>query len=442
MTNSQARMERRVIGASVAGNFTEWYEFGVYGILATVLADQFFPAGNDVLALISTYAIFASAYIARPAGGLLFGWIGDKWGRRTSLMITILGMCTATAVIGLIPSYANIGYAAPIILLLCRLAQGVCVGGEYAGAATFLYEHSREGHRAKNLSYLMAATFLGVLSASGLGSLVSATLGDAAFNAWGWRALFLVAIPLGAVGVYLRLRVDETPEFKRVAAADAATEEKPVVPIRDAFAWHWREMLVFIGCVGLYALISVVTSSYYTTFMISTAGIPNSAAYTITLIGQFVLVAVILMAGRHVERTGVRKMLLFGALFVVIFGAPSFFVANQGYVGAVIGMTMLAFAKGILATPVVLLTSQMFRPEVRVTAGATSYNVTTLLFGGTGPLLGVWLSNQTGSGSTFGVYLAAVAGLSLIAALWSTRYLRQEWAKTSTVGGRLERALR
>ncbi|MYW97362.1 MHS family MFS transporter [Amycolatopsis rubida] len=431
-TELTSQTRGQLIRAAVAGNFAEWYDFGVYGVVASSVAAHFFPSGDPTTALLSTYAVFALTYVSRPLGGLVAGWIGDTWGRRASLTITIVLMCTATALIGVLPTYAAMGVGAPALLLACRLLQGLGAGGEYGSAASFLYEHSSPRTRARNISYLVASTFLGVLAAVGVASLTSAVLGNAAFDAWGWRILFLLALPLGAIGIYVRLRVQETPQFRQLAHARGSRNQR-ATPIRDAFGQQWKTMLVFFFVVAVYALITPTVSSYFTTFLKGPGQMSSSDAYSITLITDGILVVAALAGGRIMERVGLHRLMVGGAAFVAVFSVPAFVIAAQGYVGGIVGGVILATGKGMLAVPAALAIAYMFPTETRVTAGSFAYNATVVLFGGSGPLLGVWLNSQVGSEYVFGVYLSAVALVSVIAASVGRLRLKHPAGSVSTL---------
>ncbi|MEO8284088.1 MAG: MFS transporter [Pseudarthrobacter sp.] len=404
----------RVIVASAAGNFAEWFDFGLYGVLATVLASHFFPKGEPTVALLSTYAIFALTYLTRPIGGLVAGWLGDTLGRRTALFVTITLMSVATGAIGLLPTYASIGIFAPALLLLCRLVQGLGAGGEYGSAVTFLAEHSAPKQRATNVGYLVASTFLGVLAAVGAASLGTALMGDALFNTWGWRILFLLAVPLGLAGIYIRRKVAETPEFVEMASSRSQSHEA-ATPIRTALRTQWSTMVLFVLVVSAYALITPTLSSFFITFLKGPGGLSAGDAYGITLLVDVLLILAALAAGALMSRFGMYRLLLGGSLFVAITAVPAFALAATGYWGAVLGGALLAVGKGMLAVPVALSISQMFPARVRITAGSLAYNVCVVIFGASGPLLGVWLSEKAGTGLAFSLYLAIVAGIAAIA---------------------------
>jgi MHS family proline/betaine transporter-like MFS transporter len=408
---------RRIIIAASAGNFAEWYDWGVYGVVATIIASTFFPEGNPALALLNTYAVFAAGYIARPLGGILFGWIADKFGRRRALSISILLTCGGTALMGLLPTYAQIGILAPALLLVCRLAQSMGAGGEYASAISFVFEHSPAQRRARNVSGLIATTFIGILCGSVFARICSSMLDKQDYEAFGWRILFLIAVPLALFGVYLRSRVEESPEFEMLARARAKAKVV-ATPLRDAVRNHWLTIIVFIVCTASYALLSSTITAYLTTFLIKVGELDNTEAYNATIISNLLVIAGTLAMGPVADRIGLRKALALAGLLVAILAVPSLLLAAGGGLGSFTGSAIIGACKGLLALPALLAVSQIFPTAVRVTAGALAYNLAQSIFGGTGPVIGVWLNQVTGGPYGLGVYLAV---LGLITAVVATR---------------------
>jgi MHS family proline/betaine transporter-like MFS transporter len=204
---------RAITGASI-GNLVEWFDFAVYGYLATYIAANFFPSNNPTASLLSTFAVFAAAFFVRPLGGIFFGPLGDRIGRQRVLATVIILMSVATFAIGLLPTYATIGVLAPILLVVARLLQGFSAGGEFGGGATFLAEYSPDDRRGFLVSWLEFSTLIGFILGSGVVLVLNSSLGEDAMTAWGWRIPFLIAGPLGAVGLYIRLRLEDTPEFR------------------------------------------------------------------------------------------------------------------------------------------------------------------------------------------------------------------------------------
>jgi MFS transporter, MHS family, proline/betaine transporter len=414
---------RHVIASAAIGNFAEWYDFAVYGVVASILAKQFFPAGDPAIALISAYALFGLTYISRPAGGLFAGWLGDTLGRRRALSFTIILMCTGTVLIGVIPTYSAIGIAAPLLLAGCRLIQGLGTGGEYSSAIGFVYEHSDPSVRPVRISYLVTMTFLGITSSVLAASVCTALVGEAAFESWGWRILFLLSAPLGIAGVYLRRRVAETPEFARINAR-RKNEHTKATPIRTAFRTQAKQMLLFFCVVSAYALITPVLSSYFITFMQDSGGISHGQSYWISVVINLVMIGATLIAGRLMANHGLQRTFVIGGFFIAVVSVPAFAVATHGAAGALVGGSLLGIGKGIVAVAGAMAMSHMFPPSVRVTAGAFAYNVCTIVFGAAGPAIGLWLNDTTKSSTAFSVYLAAVGALSVIAAIVGRTRLR------------------
>ncbi|MEU0948674.1 MFS transporter [Streptomyces canus] len=415
---------RKVIASAAIGNFVEWYDFAIYGVVASILAKQFFPAGDPAAALISAYLLFGITYVSRPAGGLLAGWLGDTLGRRRALSFTILLMCAGTVLIGFIPSYSTIGIAAPIMLAVCRLIQGLGTGGEYSSAIAFVYEHSDPNVRPARISYLVTMTFLGITTSVLAASLCTAIVGEAAFEAWGWRILFLLSAPLGIIGVYLRNRVAETPEFAKVNAAPTAKKTK-TTPIRTAFRTQARTMVLFFCVVSSYALITPVLSSYFITFMQNSGGISHGQSYWISVVTNLVMIGATLIAGRLMTNHGLQRTFIVGGLFIAVVSVPAFAVSTHGVAGALVGGSLLSIGKGIVAVAGAMAMSYMFPPQVRVTAGAFAYNVCTITFGAAGPAIGLWLNDTTGTSTAFSVYVAVVGALSVVAAIIGRKRLSQ-----------------
>lgn len=420
---------RRILIAASAGNFAEWYDWGVYGVVATIIAAKFFPGNNSAVALLNTYAVFALGYIARPVGGILFGWIGDKFGRRRALSISILFTCFGTALMGMLPTFAQIGIFAPILLLVCRLAQSLGAGGEYASAISFVFEHSPAKRRARNVSSLIATTFIGILCASLLARLVSSFLSKDEYNAFGWRILFLVGLPLVAFGVYLRSKVEESPEFVQLVAAREKAKTV-ATPLRDALRLHWIPIVVFIVCTASYALLSTTITSFLTTFLTNVGKLDNTQAYNATIVSNLFVIAGTLAMGPVADKIGLRRTLSLTGLVVAILAVPSLALAGGGGLGAFTGGALIGACKGLLALPALLAISQIFPTSVRVTAGALAYNVAQALFGGTGPIIGVWLNDVTGGPYGLGVYLAVLGLITAVVAARAKRTFDHDEAPT------------
>ncbi|MET7641270.1 MFS transporter [Streptomyces sp. NPDC005438] len=432
----QDRAERRrTIVAASAGNFAEWYDWGVYGVVATVIADQFFPKGNETLALMSAYAVFAISYLTRPLGGAVFGHIGDRLGRRRALSVTIVITCTATALIGCIPTYSTIGYAAPLLLLLMRLIQSFGTGGEYSSAISFVYEHGEKGKKATAVGVMTSMTFVGFLVGSLLATLLSATLTDGAYEAWGWRALFWLSLPMGVVGLYLRHRTEEGAEFQQLQREREAKAERPRSPVWEAIRTQWQRLLLFIAFLGTWAIISATMTSYLATFLKKNEALTSTQAYLANTVCSVMVVVFVLAFSPIADRIGLRNATIIGCLVVAVGVVPGFLLSGSGLALAFVGASVLGMCKGVMAVPSLLAVSQLFPPEVRVTAGGLSYNIAQAGLGGTAPLVAVWLNSTTGTSLFFSSYLVFAALVTLAVILvFGRRWVADSSAHSGDAG--------
>jgi MFS transporter, MHS family, proline/betaine transporter len=293
---------RRVIIAAGIGNFVEWFDFAVYGFLATTIAQQFFPSGDASAALLKTFAVFAVAFAFRPLGGIFFGMLGDRIGRKRTLAMTILLMAGATTLIGLLPTYAAIGVAAPILLSLIRCAQGFSAGGEYAGACAYLMEHAPSDKRAWYGSFVPVSTFSAFAAAAVVAYALEASLSAEAMGSWGWRLPFLIAAPLGLVGLYLRWKLDETPAFQAVKQEHAVAHS----PLKETLRNHGAAICCLGAFVSLTALSFYMFTTYFATYLQVAGGLSRAVALLVSLIALIFAAAICPLAGLYSDRVGRR----------------------------------------------------------------------------------------------------------------------------------------
>ncbi|MYS76988.1 MFS transporter, partial [Streptomyces sp. SID5926] len=259
-TATDPALVRRAVKAAALGNAMEWFDFGVYSYIAVTLGKVFFPSGNPTAQLLSTFGAFAAAFLVRPLGGMVFGPLGDRVGRQKVLAVTMIMMAAGTFAIGLIPSYATIGVWAPVLLLAARLVQGFSTGGEYAGASTFIAEYAPDKRRGFLGSWLEFGTLAGYIGGAGLVTLMTALLSDGDLMSWGWRIPFLIAGPMGIVGLYLRMRLEETPAF--AAEVEKAETARVKVPLREMVTGQWRALLLCVGLVLVFNVTDYMLLSY------------------------------------------------------------------------------------------------------------------------------------------------------------------------------------
>ncbi|WP_406629970.1 MFS transporter [Amycolatopsis sp. WGS_07] len=419
-TNS-AKDSRRTIVAASAGNFAEWYDWGVYGVVATMIAQRFFPAGNSALALVGAYAIFAIAYLTRPFGTVLFGHIADSFGRTKALSLTIVLTCGATALIGFIPTYASIGVAAPLLLLLCRLIQSLGTGGEHATAIAFVYEHGPRGGKAKAVGMLSALTLAGLLSGTLLATGLSAVLPADAWSSWGWRMLFWLSLPMGLIGLYVRRNTQDSEEFRQLQRSRSEKATLRTSPVLEAIRTSWRKILLFVAFLGTWSIVSAIVTSYLATFLKQNHALSQAQAYAANTTSSATAVVFVLLFAPFVDRLGLRRATVVACLFVAAAVVPGFLLAGTNPAGAFLGAVLLGAAKGILAVPSLLAVSQIFPARFRVSAGGLSYNVAASGLGGTAPIVAIALNETFGSSLAFASYIVLAALVTVVIMLTAGR---------------------
>ncbi len=318
---------RQVISGASIGNAVEWYDFAIYGFLATFIAANFFPAGNDTAALLNTFAIFAAAFVMRPLGGLVFGPLGDRIGRQRVLAIVILLMAGSTLAMGLLPTYDAIGVAAPLLLLFLRCLQGFSAGGEYGGGACYLAEFAPDRHRGVVVTFIAWSGVVGFLLGSVTVTLLQTALGDAAMDSYGWRIPFLIAGPLGLVGLYIRLRLTDTPAF----AALAESDEVAASPLREAVQTAWRPILQVIGVMIVFNVGYYVVFTYLPTYFIKTLHFSKTTAFVSITVACLVAIVLILPLAALSDRIGRRPLLIAGSVGVRGAGVSAVPAAELGF---------------------------------------------------------------------------------------------------------------
>src|SRR5918992_4869146 len=265
---------RRALAACAIGNATEWFDYSTYGFLAIVLGNVFFPSEDPTISLLSSFAVFGVAFAIRPLGGVFFGPLGDKYGRQRILAFTILLMAGATFAAGLLPGYATIGIWAPILLVFLRLVQGFSAGGEFGGASAFLAEYSPDDRRGFLVSWIEFSAVGGFLLGSASVLLLTATIGEEALGSWGWRIPFLLAGPLGVIGLYIRLRVEDTPEFRALERSGEVSGS----PFRETITQNWRPILQVIGLVIIQNAGFYIVLTYMPTYFSEQLGFSSTAS--------------------------------------------------------------------------------------------------------------------------------------------------------------------
>ncbi|CAM5531776.1 MFS transporter [Streptomyces abikoensis] len=411
ITVTDERTVRRAVKAAALGNAMEWFDFGIYSYLAVTLGDVFFPSGNDTVRLLSSLATFAVAFLVRPLGGMFFGPLGDRVGRKRVLALTMVLMASGTFAIGLIPSYAAIGFWSPVLLICFRMLQGFSTGGEYGGAATFIAEYAPDKRRGYFGSFLEFGTLAGYVGAAGLVTAMTSALGSTAMTDWGWRVPFLVAGPLGLVGLYLRMRLEDTPAFQKLEEAEPTGTE-----LKQIFTTQWARLLLCVVLAGAYGITDYMLLSYMPTYLTDQLGYDDAHGLLILIATMALLMAVITCVGRLSDRVGRKPLLTAGMGGFVVLSAPAFLLLKQGGLPSVLGgMLMLGVPLVCLLGTMSAALPALFPTPVRYGSLAIGYNLSTSLFGGTTPLVITALIHATGSDMAPAFYTAGAALVGVVA---------------------------
>lgn len=324
-------MLKRAVGAAALGNAMEWFDFGVYSYLAVTLGKVFFPGGDASAQLLATFGAFAAAFLVRPIGGLVFGPLGDKIGRQKVLAITMIMMSIGTFCIGIIPSYASIGILAPILLLAARLLQGFSTGGEYGGAATFIAEYSTDNRRGFMGSFLEFGTLGGYLLGAGLVTILTVAMPQQTLLDWGWRIPFFIAAPLGLFGLYIRLKLEETPAFqKHMEKQEALEQSKPRLTLWQMLSKYRKQMLKCIGLVLLFNVSNYMLTSYMPSYLTGILGLSEISSLLLILVVMFVMMPLTLFWGHWNDRLGRRPVIWAGAIGLIVMAIPCMMMIGTG----------------------------------------------------------------------------------------------------------------
>jgi MFS transporter, MHS family, proline/betaine transporter len=382
---------RRSLVAGTVGNFVEWYEFGAYGFFATVIAANFFSSTStsDAESLIKTYASFALAFFFRPIGAAVFGRVGDRIGRRPTLILVLLLMAGSTTLIGVLPTYATVGAAAPWLLTLVRALQGLSAGGEFGGAVSIMTEFAPKTKRGLYGAWQSFTVALGLLAGAGLAAILATTLSEEALNDWGWRVPFLVALPLGLVALWLRLKLEETPNFARVQEREpepaAAGEVAKAIALGIGRLMGWSAA----GYTFLVVMPSYLQATLNATFQ---------QALVATVLANLGFALSILPAGWLSDRIGRRPVMATGAALVVVLALPLMNLLQDkesGNAAKGIAVFVAGLVVGLMAGPGPAMLAEMFRTRARYTGLGLAYSLSNAVFSGSAGLIITELIKRT-----------------------------------------------
>ncbi|MDV5354915.1 MFS transporter [Enterobacter asburiae] len=403
---------KRALIAGSIGNFIEWYEFAVYGFLATVIAKNFFQLAGDsgLTSLILTYASFAIAFFFRPLGAVLFGRIGDRLGRKPTLIIVLVLMTLATAAIGMVPVYASIGVAAPLIITGLRILQGLFAGGEYGGAVSLMTEFAPRGKRGLYGAWQSFTVALGLLCGAGVVALLSAILTPEALHEWGWRIPFFLALPMGVVALWLRVSMEETPSFVQ-------QQEKPPIQQANRTA-TLKAIFMGIGRVMVWSAAGYTYLVIMPTYLQSALHTGFNQALLIAVISNVGFALTIIPAGMASDRYGRRTVMVTATILLLILALPLLKIlqAESSTLAIKAGVVLIAGGLvGVLAGPGPAMLSEMFPTRVRYTGLGVAYSLSNALFSGCAGLIITGLIKETGNLDIPAYYVMATAVVSIAA---------------------------
>ncbi|MCH1881361.1 MFS transporter [Agrococcus sp. ARC_14] len=406
-----APSKAKVAVAVAVGNFMEWFDFAVYGFFAVIIGQLFFPAEtSEFVAILSSLAVFAVGFFMRPLGGFILGPIGDKYGRRTALAISILAMGIATTIIGLLPTYAAVGILAPILLVICRCIQGLSAGGEWTGSAAYLIESTPTAHRGKFGSVISATAALATIVGSLFALMLNSILSEEDLLSWGWRVPFLMAAPLALIGLYIRMKLGETPVYKQVA--DSGAKEKS--PILRSFKENWRPILLTVAIAAVQGTGFYYLATFIVNYLMTTVGIERPAALAMSAIGLTVYMILCPIAGALSDRFGRRRLNIIGTIGYVVLPIPVFMLMSGGsFAPVVFGMILLTMTQALVSVTTVVMLVELFPASNRSSASAIGFNFALAFIAGPSSYIGIWLAGATGDPVSPAWYLVALALIAL-----------------------------
>ncbi|OZC61966.1 MFS transporter [Rhodococcus sp. 15-725-2-2b] len=430
---------RKKLGGAI-GEIGTQFDYSVYALMAPTIAIHFFPAGNPAAAILGTFAVYALSFVARPFGGALFGYVGDKFGRLAVLSWTVVLMGVGTMLIGMIPTYESIGIAATLILIFCRLLQGLSIGGETTGVESYIVESAPATKRASWMGAVKSFSYWPVAAVAAIIFGLRSALGEEAFEAWGWRIPFILGGVVAVVGYVLRRTLEDPDEF-----LEAAAEYEKMTPrdesgnavagaLRGTFSTR-KSMLLVIMLQPPYAIGAYLLSGYMYTFVVSQGGIAATSALLSNMAAIMVLAALLPVMGILCDRLGRKPMYYAGAIWLLVAAYPAFALAGSGTVaGAFVGQALLSIGLSVYGAAMFTGMVEIFPTALRCRGHGISYNLSVALFGGTTPLIAATLISVTGNPVSPAFYAMALIGLIGLVGVWLVPETKNTDLRTSVYG--------
>lgn len=412
-------LQKSVVAGAI-GVLVHWFDWAVYAYMATTIASVFFPESNETAGLLATFAVFAVSFLVRPIGAIIFGRLGDKLGRKLTLSVVIIAMAASTLVLGILPTYQTIGLWAPILLIVTRIVQGLAAGGEFGSAAAFLGESSPSHRRGFGCSWLEFGSLLGFLLASLVVYFLNQVLSPEQVIAWGWRIPFLITVPLGLIGLYIRRRIEDTPEFEALQENETVAQS----PLREVFKRNPKEFIQTCGMEIFMNVTFYVVLVYLLTYQETALGFDAGRAALLSTLASALALIIVPLAGIASDRLGRKPVLMSAAIALTVLSVPLFMLMNMNSDWASFVSTFgLAFILAIILGTHAVTVVELFPTRTRQTGLSIAYAVTAALFAGMAPYALTWLIDRTGSTLSPGFFLAVVGivGIVTVASIPETR---------------------
>jgi MHS family proline/betaine transporter-like MFS transporter len=417
--DERRRKAKKATAVGAFGTFIEYYDFSVYGYVAATLAVVFFPSEDPVIGLLNTFLVFGSAFVVRPLGAVYFGRLGDRRGRRTSLVASIGLMSVAAAMTGLLPGYAQIGLAAPVLLVVLRMLQGFSTGGEIGGAASYIREWAEPHRRPFYISFVPGIAQLGKGGAAGMAALAATLLPSEAMQDWGWRVPFLLAAPLGIFCLIMRLRVEDSPEFTAIKSDDRVTKR----PFGILIAQHRAQLAKVVAISTVQNVGTYIGTVFIASYLSTMLDFSKAQASTIVLLAVLSASVLIPMFGLIGSRWGARKLLVLAYIAYVVVTIPSFLLMAQGSFGiAIAGLILGMLPYALCQAGTYASITEFFPVQIRHSGVAFGHSVGAVLGGGAGPYMATWLISVTENNLMPAFLLVSFGLIGLVVVVSTVRF--------------------
>jgi metabolite-proton symporter len=411
LTGGPVARSREAVIAGVVGNILEWYDFAVYGYFASTIGGLFFPSDDKLASLLATYLVFGVGFVMRPVGSILFGIYGDRHGRRKALSAVIFLMAISTLAIGLLPTHAEVGVLAPVLLVAARLLQGLSAGGEWGGSTAYIVEYAPEGRRGRIGSWQQFSVGAGFLLGSLSATVLTFALSPADLKSWGWRVPFLLGILVGGLGAYLRWRLADTPKYSEIEQHHAVS----AAPLAEALQTYPRETFTAFGLTLHNTVAYYISLIYMAGYLADVGKIPRPTAQLIGTVCLAIFVVLIPFMGMLSDRFGRRPQLMASCVGFALLGYPFFLLGSSGRVElAFLAQFLMVAFLSLYAGACPAAYAELFPTRVRYTALSIGYNLAVALFGGFAPYIATWLIKLTGNPLAPAFYVIAAAVITLV----------------------------